>query len=61
NGELEVRGKVNGNVIALNSKVKVDRALGADISGETEEVDQALEKLAYYGKELWNSITQAGK
>jgi anti-sigma factor RsiW len=61
NGELEVRGKVNGNVVALNSKVQVDRALGADISGETEEVDQALEKLVYYGKELWHSMTDSIK
>jgi hypothetical protein len=61
NGELEVRGKVNGNVVALNSKVQVDRALGADISGETEEVDQALEKLVYYGKELWHNMTDSAK
>jgi len=55
NGDVEVRGKVNGNVTAYNGKVL--RMAGADISGETEEVDEALEKLAYYGKRLWDDIT----
>lgn len=56
NGDVEVRGKVNGNVTALNGQVV--RMAGADISGETAEVDEALEKLVYYGKQLWNEWTE---
>ena len=55
NGDVEVRGKVNGNVTAYNGKVL--RMAGADISGETEEVDEVMEKLVYYGKRLWNDVT----
>lgn len=61
NGDVEVRGKVNGNVTALNGNVYVDRALGADISGETDEVNQELEKWVYYGKQLLHDLTNLGK
>jgi anti-sigma factor RsiW len=56
NGDIEVRGKVNGNVTALNGKIY--RAAGADISGETVVVDQAMEKIAYYAKHLWTQWTK---
>nr|WP_236587713.1 zf-HC2 domain-containing protein [Tumebacillus amylolyticus] len=56
NGDVEVRGKVNGNVTALNGKVY--RTAGADISGETEEVDQAMEKIVFYAKRVWNGLVQ---
>ncbi|HEU4965218.1 MAG TPA: zf-HC2 domain-containing protein [Bacilli bacterium] len=56
NGDVEVRGKVNGNVTALNGRVV--RMAGADISGETAEVDEAMEKLVYYGKQLWQEVTE---
>ena len=59
NGDVEVRGKVNGNVTAYNGKVL--RMAGADISGETEEVDEVMEKLVYYGKRLWNDVTNWAK
>lgn len=54
NGDVEVRGKVNGNVTALNGRVY--RMAGADISGETEEVDQAMEKVAYYAKRIFHDL-----
>jgi anti-sigma factor RsiW len=54
NGDIEVRGKVNGNVTALNGRVY--RMAGADISGETAEVDQAVEKVAYYAKRVWQDL-----
>ncbi|KEO84087.1 zf-HC2 domain-containing protein [Tumebacillus flagellatus] len=56
NGDVEVRGKVNGNVIALNGKVY--RMAGADISGETEEVDQAMEKVVFYAKRVWDGLVK---
>lgn len=56
NGDVEVRGKVNGNVTTLNGRVY--RMAGADISGETEEVDQAAEKVAYYAKRLWHDLAK---
>jgi len=59
NGDVEVRGKVNGNVTALNGKIY--RAAGADISGEIEEVDEVIEKLFYYGKQLITEIAQVSK
>jgi len=55
NGDLEVRGKVNGNVTALNGKIY--RTASANISGEIDEVDEALEKLWYFGKQVWNDVT----
>jgi anti-sigma factor RsiW len=61
NGDIEVRGKVNGNVTALNGKVHLARAAGADISGEVAEVDEALEKLRYYVKDLIEELTGNGK
>jgi hypothetical protein len=54
NGDIEVRGKVNGNVTAYNGRVY--RAASADISGETAEVDQLLEKIVFYGKQLWTDV-----
>ncbi|MFD2170080.1 zf-HC2 domain-containing protein [Tumebacillus lipolyticus] len=61
NGDIEVRGKVNGNVTALNGKVHLARAAGADISGEVSEVDEALEKFGYYVKELFSGFFGTGK
>ncbi|WP_157729345.1 zf-HC2 domain-containing protein [Tumebacillus algifaecis] len=58
NGDIEVRGKVNGNVTALNGKVHLSRAAGADISGEVAEVDEAFEKIGYYLKELFAEFAQ---
>ena len=55
NGDVEVRGKVNGNVTAYNGRVL--RMAGADISGETQEVDQVMEKLVYYGRRFWQDVT----
>ncbi|MGB8954011.1 MAG: zf-HC2 domain-containing protein [Tumebacillaceae bacterium] len=55
NGDVEVRGIVNGNVTAYNGRVL--RMAGADISGETQEVDEVMEKMVYYGKRLWNDVT----
>lgn len=61
NGDIEVRGKVNGNVTALNGQVHLARAVGADVSGEVAEVDQALEKVGYYLKELWREVAGDSK
>jgi len=55
NGDLEVRGDVNGNVTTVGGKIY--RAAGADISGEVDEVDEALEKLWYFGKQVWEDVT----
>jgi anti-sigma factor RsiW len=59
NGDVEVRGKVNGNVTALNGKVY--RAAGADISGEIAEVDEVMEKVFYYGKRLINEAASLAR
>ncbi|ARU60401.1 hypothetical protein CBW65_04460 [Tumebacillus avium] len=61
NGDIEVRGKVNGNVTALNGQVHLARVAGADISGEVAEVDEALEKVSYYLKDLFRELTGDGK
>ena len=59
NGDVEVRGKVNGSVTALNGQIY--RGASADISGETVVVDEAMERLAFYAKRVWNDVTSLGK
>ncbi|TCP57862.1 anti-sigma factor RsiW [Tumebacillus sp. BK434] len=61
NGDIEVRGKVNGNVTALNGQVHLARSAGADISGEVAEVDEAFEKIGYYLKEIFRDLFGKGR
>jgi anti-sigma factor RsiW len=59
NGDVEVRGKVRGSVTALNGHIY--QSATADISGETVVVDEAMERLLFYAKRIWNEITALGK
>jgi len=54
NAIVRVYGRVNGDVTALNGKILM--ASGGDITGKKQEVNGALQWIAYYAKRFWNAI-----
>lgn len=59
NGDVEVRGRVNGSVTAVGGHIY--RSATADISGETVVVDEALERMMFYVKRAWHEISKNGQ
>lgn len=54
NGSIRVDGEVKGNVVAIDGEVYM--ASTSHISGEVEEVHQALEWVWYNAKRVFNSL-----
>jgi anti-sigma factor RsiW len=54
NGNIQVDGEVKGNVVAIDGEVYM--ASTSHISGEVEEIHQALEWVWYNTKKVFNSL-----
>ncbi|MCF6093869.1 zf-HC2 domain-containing protein [Microaerobacter geothermalis] len=54
NGDIEVRGRVEGNVVAIDGKVYL--ASTAYITGQTKEIDEFFEWLSFQWEKGWNWV-----
>ncbi|GAX88413.1 zf-HC2 domain-containing protein [Effusibacillus lacus] len=59
NGSVIVEGKVDGNIVAMNGQIY--KQTGADISGHTKEINEALQMVGYYLEEFWTMVRDALK
>ena len=56
NGNLEIKGEVQGNVTVINGEILM--ASASKVDGHTKEIDQFAEWIWYYLKNLWNKIQE---